>query len=87
MAQFVYRYCTLLVKINIILRKVQQKGLVYKNLILIFFIYKNKFILKNMKLFYRWRPVLGVKEILISVISILNDPNIDSPANIDAAVY
>jgi ubiquitin-protein ligase len=30
--------------------------------------------------------VLGVKEILLSVISMLNDPNIDSPANVDAAV-
>ena len=33
----------------------------------------------------RWRPILGVESILISVISMLNDPNIDSPANIDAA--
>ena len=34
----------------------------------------------------RWRPSLGVEQILISVISMLNDPNCDSPANIDAAV-
>jgi len=34
----------------------------------------------------RWRPVLGVEQILISVVSMLNDPNCDSPANIDAAV-
>ena len=34
----------------------------------------------------RWRPSLGVEHILISVISMLNDPNCDSPANIDAAV-
>ena len=34
----------------------------------------------------RWRPVLGVEQILISVISMLNDPNCDSPANIDAGV-
>ncbi|CAI2379971.1 unnamed protein product [Moneuplotes crassus] len=33
----------------------------------------------------RWRPILGVESILISVISMLNDPNLDSPANIDAA--
>ena len=33
----------------------------------------------------RWRPVLGVEAILLSVISMLNDPNINSPANIDAA--
>ncbi len=34
----------------------------------------------------RWRPILGVEEILLSVVSMLNDPNIDSPANVDAAV-
>ena len=34
----------------------------------------------------RWRPVLGVEQILISVISMLNEPNCDSPANIDAGV-
>ncbi len=33
----------------------------------------------------RWRPVLGVEQILISVISMLSEPNVDSPANIDAA--
>ncbi len=33
----------------------------------------------------RWRPVLGVESIIMSVISMLNDPNISSPANIDAA--
>ena len=32
----------------------------------------------------RWRPVLGVEQILISVVSMLSEPNIDSPANIDA---
>ena len=34
----------------------------------------------------RWRPSLGAEQILISVISMLNDPNCDSPANIDAVV-
>ena len=34
----------------------------------------------------RWRPSLGAEEVLLSVISMLNDPNPDSPANIDAAV-
>ena len=34
----------------------------------------------------RWRPILGVEQILISVISMLNDPNENSPANVDAAV-
>lgn len=34
----------------------------------------------------RWRPILGVESVILSVISMLNDPNIESPANIDAAV-
>ena len=34
----------------------------------------------------RWRPVLGVEQIIISVISMLSDPNDESPANLDAAV-
>ena len=34
----------------------------------------------------RWRPILGVEAILISVISMLNDPNLDSPANLDASI-
>ena len=34
----------------------------------------------------RWRPILGVESIIISVISMLNDPNIESPANLDASV-
>ena len=33
----------------------------------------------------RWRPVLGVESIIVSVISMLGDPNLSSPANIDAA--
>ena len=33
----------------------------------------------------RWRPILGAESVLISVISMLNDPNIDSPANLDAS--
>jgi len=35
----------------------------------------------------RWRPILGVEQILVSVISMLNEPNCDSPANIDAGVH
>ncbi|EPR61625.1 ubiquitin-conjugating enzyme subfamily protein [Toxoplasma gondii TgCatPRC2] len=34
----------------------------------------------------RWRPILGVEAILLSVISMLGEPNLESPANIDAAV-
>ncbi|KAH0487725.1 MAG: hypothetical protein KVP17_003534 [Porospora cf. gigantea B] len=33
----------------------------------------------------RWRPIHGVESILLSVLSILSDPNLDSPANVDAA--
>eukprot|EP00403_Amphidinium_massartii_P019886 CAMPEP_0178431726 /NCGR_PEP_ID=MMETSP0689_2-20121128/32009_1 /TAXON_ID=160604 /ORGANISM="Amphidinium massartii, Strain CS-259" /LENGTH=166 /DNA_ID=CAMNT_0020053673 /DNA_START=69 /DNA_END=569 /DNA_ORIENTATION=- len=35
----------------------------------------------------RWRPILGVQAILMSVISMLVDPNLNSPANVDAAVH
>lgn len=34
----------------------------------------------------RWRPILGVEQIIISVISMLSDPNDESPANLDAAI-
>ena len=33
----------------------------------------------------RWRPVHTVRTIILSIISMLNEPNIDSPANIEAA--
>ena len=33
-----------------------------------------------------WNPQVGVEAIFLSVISILNDPKIDSPANMDAAI-
>eukprot|EP00826_Nyctotherus_ovalis_P004100 TRINITY_DN1084_c0_g2_i3.p1 TRINITY_DN1084_c0_g2~~TRINITY_DN1084_c0_g2_i3.p1 ORF type:complete len:169 (+),score=53.80 TRINITY_DN1084_c0_g2_i3:53-559(+) len=33
----------------------------------------------------RWRPILGVEAITVSVISMLGDPNLSSPANVDAA--
>ena len=34
----------------------------------------------------RWRPILGVDAILTSVINLLIEPNINSPANVDAGV-
>lgn len=34
----------------------------------------------------RWRPIIGVQSILVSVVAMLVDPNLDSPANVDAAV-
>lgn len=34
----------------------------------------------------RWSPVQSVEKILLSVVSMLAEPNVDSPANIDAGV-
>ena len=34
----------------------------------------------------RWRPVYGVEDILNAVLILLNDPNPDSPENVDAGV-
>ena len=34
----------------------------------------------------RWKPIHGVSSVIMSVISMLSDPNDESPANIDAAV-
>lgn len=33
----------------------------------------------------RWRPILGVEAVIVSVISMLCDPNIESPAHLDNA--
>jgi ubiquitin-conjugating enzyme E2 G1 len=34
----------------------------------------------------KWRPILSVEAVIISVISMLSEPNFASPANIDASV-
>jgi ubiquitin-conjugating enzyme E2 R len=34
----------------------------------------------------RWNPTQSVESILLSVISLINDPNCSSPANVDAGV-
>ena len=34
----------------------------------------------------KWRPILGVKEVLLSVISMLCSPNLESNANVDASI-
>jgi len=34
----------------------------------------------------KWRPILSVEAILVSVVSMLSDANFSSPANIDASV-
>merc|ERR1719479_68526 len=34
----------------------------------------------------KWRPILSIEAVLISVLSMLSDPNFDSPANVDASV-
>lgn len=33
----------------------------------------------------KWKPVLGVKEIILSVLCVLYEPNTNSPANVDAS--
>ena len=37
------------------------------------------------KLSEKWNPVLTIEAVLVSVTSMLVDPNLDSPANVDAA--
>lgn len=37
------------------------------------------------KLEEKWNPILTIEAVVISVISMLIDPNLDSPANVDAA--
>ena len=34
----------------------------------------------------RWRPIIGIEQILLSVVSMLSDPNCASPANVEAAL-
>ncbi len=34
----------------------------------------------------KWKPVLGAKEVILSILSLLHEPNPDSPANVDASV-
>lgn len=38
------------------------------------------------KMSEKWRPILGVEAILVSVLSMLSDANFESPANIEASV-
>jgi len=33
-----------------------------------------------------WRPILNIEAIVVSVLSMLSDPNFDSPANLDASI-
>ena len=33
----------------------------------------------------KWNPVLTIEAVIMSITSMLADPNLDSPANIDAA--
>jgi hypothetical protein len=33
-----------------------------------------------------WRPILNIEAIIVSVLSMLSDPNFSSPANLDASV-
>lgn len=38
------------------------------------------------KMSEKWRPIIGVEAVLVSVLSMLGDPNFESPANIEASV-
>ena len=38
------------------------------------------------KSYERWSPVQSVEKVLLSVLSLLSEPNLESPANLDAAV-
>lgn len=38
------------------------------------------------KMSEKWRPIIGIESVLVSVMSMLGDPNFESPANIDASV-
>jgi len=38
------------------------------------------------KMSEKWRPILGVEAVLVSVLSLLSNPNFESPANVDASV-
>jgi ubiquitin-conjugating enzyme E2 G1 len=38
------------------------------------------------KMSEKWRPILSVEAIIVSVLSMLSEPNFESPANIDASV-
>jgi len=38
------------------------------------------------KMSEKWRPILGPEAVLLSVLSMLSDPNFESPANVDASV-
>lgn len=38
------------------------------------------------KMSEKWRPILGVEAVLVSVLSMLSDPNLESPANVDASI-
>jgi len=40
----------------------------------------------NEPLSEKWRPVLGVEQVLVSVLSMLNEPNCNSPANSEASI-
>jgi ubiquitin-conjugating enzyme E2 G1 len=34
----------------------------------------------------KWRPIIGIEAIIVSVLSMLSEPNLDSPASIEASV-
>ena len=61
----------------------------YINLVQINLILKNKALksfIYNYCFYSRWNPVLSLESVLVSIMNMLNYPNINSPANIDASV-
>lgn len=71
MVSYAYPFCIHLERTNSINKNLHWKGKLR--------LYMNDIV-------YRWRPVLGIEQILVSVVSMLSAPNIDSPANVDAGV-
>jgi ubiquitin-protein ligase len=41
---------------------------------------------KHIFYYLRWRPILTPEDVLISIVSMLSEPNINSPANVDAGI-
>lgn len=59
----------------------------------LFYMHRTSLMIKNplrqgdvSTLFLRWRPILTPEDVLISIVSMLSEPNINSPANVDAGI-
>ena len=55
--------------------------------VFLFYIHHNKTLLIHKKKLYKnGEPVLSIEDVLLSVQSMILDPNLESPANVDAAI-